>query len=135
MADDNMFHAAKSKYTSECKDDCAFTVYSRERDISLRWRKNNNGYGGRIQINYNTVAAGAKTKEYVFGGKAYKGSGTAFIDFMNYDGITINGTEPDAVVRIGIEPVGGGTNTPGPYMTSSISYRRTSRAKATPARN
>lgn len=90
----NTFSAVKSGRAGECAKNCALTIQSRTYDVSLRWRKNE--YGGIIQMNYTTN----HNNEFTFAGKAYKGTGTVIIDFLNHAGVKINNIEPEAVVHI-----------------------------------
>ena len=93
----NRINISKNNYKDKCGKSCSLSIYPYERDITLRWRKNKDGYGGRIQINYKKNKT---IKEYVFNDKRYYGTGVAFIDFMNYTGLTINNTIPDAIVTL-----------------------------------
>ena len=91
---ENTFSAVKSGRSGECSKECALTVKTHDYDVSLRWRKNK--YGGLIHLNYNP----SQSNEVIFAGKAYKGTGTVSIDFLNHAGFTVDNIEPDAVVHM-----------------------------------
>jgi hypothetical protein len=88
------FSAVKTGRSGECSKECEITINTHAYDVSLRWRKNQ--YGGIIQMNYNP----SRPNEVTFAGNAYKGVGTATIDFLNHAGFTVDNIEPDAVVHM-----------------------------------
>ena len=96
------FSAVKSGRSGECSKECQIAINTHAYDVSLRWSKNK--YGGIIQMNYSP----SHPNELTFAGKAYKGVGTATIDFLNHSGFSVDNIEPDAVVHI--EFIRDGTN-------------------------
>jgi hypothetical protein len=96
------FSAVKSGRSGDCSKECGLSIKTHAYDVSLRWHKNK--YGGIIQMNYTPT----QPNEVTFAGKAYKGTGTATIDFLNHAGITVDNVEPDAVVHM--EFMRGGTD-------------------------